>query len=208
MRRKDTLLLTISIGSGYRAHPLDVEIDDFFFGIRDFNVFGQYTQDQYDEIAPITIDQLVDVTNDTQPTLALTDKGWKLAFRDVNFAGEKVLSQSQTFGNTVFFSTFTPGLSSGSACVPTQGLNRLYQISVFDGSPLTNLDGHGEDDVLTVDDRFTPLKQGSIAPEPTFLFPEDQPDKPVACVGVECFDPGFSNAPVRTFWTENDPDDG
>jgi type IV pilus assembly protein PilY1 len=26
---------------------------------------------------------------------------------------------------------------------------------------------------------------------------------PIACVGVECFDPGFVNYPVRTLWTQD-----
>jgi hypothetical protein len=26
---------------------------------------------------------------------------------------------------------------------------------------------------------------------------------PIACIGVECFDPGFANNPVRTLWTQD-----
>jgi type IV pilus assembly protein PilY1 len=26
---------------------------------------------------------------------------------------------------------------------------------------------------------------------------------PIGCVGVECFDPGFPNNPVRTLWTQD-----
>ena len=28
-------------------------------------------------------------------------------------------------------------------------------------------------------------------------------EPPLACVGVECFDPGFANNPVRTLWTQD-----
>ena len=61
--------------------------------------------------------------------------------------------------------------------------------------------------------RVTQLEQGGIAPVPIFLFPsawdedacigEECSPKPIACVGVECFDPEFSNNPVRTLWTQD-----
>ena len=69
-------------------------------------------------------------------------------------------------------------------------------------------------DPEAVDDaRGMELKQGGIAPRPTFLFPspadpencqgEECAPPPVGCVGVECFDPGFANNPVRTLWTQD-----
>ncbi|MDZ7644009.1 MAG: hypothetical protein U5K76_07200 [Woeseiaceae bacterium] len=45
-----------------------------------------------------------------------------------------------------------------------------------------------------------------------FLFPSpDDPNcqgeecapPPIGCVGVECFDPGYANNPVRTLWTQD-----
>ena len=50
-----------------------------------------------------------------------------------------------------------------------------------------------------------------IAPTPAFLFPSGDDDcnghecapPPIGCVGVECFDPGFPNNPVRTLWTQD-----
>ncbi|MGI9247592.1 MAG: hypothetical protein ACR2QI_01180, partial [Woeseiaceae bacterium] len=57
----------------------------------------------------------------------------------------------------------------------------------------------------------TALQQGGIAPTPAFLFPGAEADctdaacspPPIGCVGVECFDPGFVNSPVRTLWTQD-----
>ena len=60
--------------------------------------------------------------------------------------------------------------------------------------------------------RRTQLAQGGIAPTPQFLFPGPDDPKctgadcappPIGCIGVECFDPGFTNNPVRTLWTQN-----
>jgi type IV pilus assembly protein PilY1 len=71
-------------------------------------------------------------------------------------------------------------------------------------------------DTLLADDadeeRVTELAQGGIAPTPAFLFPAStDPDcegtecavPPIGCVGVECFNPGFVNNPVRTLWTQD-----
>jgi hypothetical protein len=123
----------------------------------------------------------------------------------VQSVGEKVVSESRTFNNTVFFDSFTPG-NAANVCTASGGSNRLYEVSVLDGRPVTNLDTapdpNNPNNNLTLTDRFRSLKQGGLAPEPVFLFPQDQPDRPIACIGVECFPPGFSNVPKRTLWSQ------
>jgi type IV pilus assembly protein PilY1 len=65
----------------------------------------------------------------------------------------------------------------------------------------------GDEDKARVQD----LAQGGIAPSPAFLFPSPDPSctgddcspPPIGCIGVECFDPGFPNFPVRTLWTQD-----
>jgi type IV pilus assembly protein PilY1 len=96
-------------------------------------------------------------------------------------------------------------------CQPSQGRNFLYRVSVENGDPVVNnLDTLDPDDADT--ERVTELAQGGIAPSPVFLFPSpDDPDctgadcapPPIACIGVECFNPGFANNPVRTLWTQD-----
>ena len=61
------------------------------------------------------------------------------------------------------------------------------------------------------EERKDQLAQGGIAPSPQFLFPTPDADcvgdecnpPPLGCIGVECFDPGFRNNPVRTLWTQD-----
>jgi type IV pilus assembly protein PilY1 len=192
--------LTINLGSGFRAHPLDTTTRDEFFSIRDFRVNEVIDSDSYP--TPLTRAALVDVTNDANPELALTDRGWRL--RMVQSAGEKILNRSTTFQNSVFFTSFTPG-TSGDSCVAARGLNRLYQVDVRTGGAVTNLDGSidGPDDPLTESDRYRSLRQGGIAPEVIFLFPEDAPDVPVACIGAECLTPEIDSRLIRTYWTQD-----
>jgi type IV pilus assembly protein PilY1 len=196
--------LTVSIGSGHREHPLDTGTSDEFYSVRDYHVFDALPNSAY--TTPITRANLLDITNNLTPTLAYGSAGWRLSL--VQASGEKVVTESRTFANTVFFASFAPG-SAASACTAAGGSNRFYEVSVLDGRPVTNLDGSQPPDSnnptnnpYTTYDRFRTLKQGGIAPEPVFLFPADQPDRPVTCIGVECFSPGFINAPVRTLWNQ------
>ena len=90
------------------------------------------------------------------------------------------------------------------------GTNYLYRVSITNGDPimddLGNIPTGDEDDA-----RRTQLAQGGIAPTPQFLFPTpdanctgaDCNPPPLGCIGVECFDPGFVNNPVRTLWTQD-----
>jgi type IV pilus assembly protein PilY1 len=195
------MYLSVSLGSGHREHPLDTGTNEEFYSLRDFNVFEQLTNDQYG--TPIVRSDLVDITSDTTPELPYDALGWRLTL-DLS-PGEKVVAESLTFQNTLFFTSFSPG-GNGDACVAAGGLNRVYEISVLDGSPRTNLDGsidpndpEGGPGELTPEDRYQALSQGGLAPEPVIFF---EPE-PLRCVGVECAPPGFGNAPVRTRWNQD-----
>ncbi|MBT8143121.1 MAG: hypothetical protein KJO55_00370, partial [Gammaproteobacteria bacterium] len=215
--------LNIAIGSGYRAHPLNQSTNDRFYGIRDYNPFNQLDQTAYDAITASPVldsdPNLVDVTSDPSPTMPAGTLGWKLSL-----PGEKVLAESRTVDGTVIFTSFSP-VASTIPCEPGQGLNKLYQVSVFDASPVTNLDGVGSETALSISDRSKALAQTGIAPTPTFIFPSPQPQStggeegcegeecacegddcgfptPKCLVGLESCDVDFGNPPVRTFWTQ------
>ncbi len=92
----------------------------------------------------------------------------------------------------------------------TVGRNFLYRMSILNGDPIVEMISEVSDEIAD-SLRVTELKQGGIAPAPQFLFPSPEADcegaacspPPVGCVGVECFDPGFRNRPVRTLWTQD-----
>ncbi len=193
--------LAINIGSGYRAHPLDTAVQDEFYSVRDFALFDVIPTDSYP--APMTRADLVDVTSwgtAAYPTLLPNDKGWLISM--VQSPGEKILSESITFDNTTFFTSFSPG-TAGNACSTAAGINRVYQVSVKDGRPRVYDNPYPPQTPPEPIDRITTLKQGGIAPETILLFTEDG-DGPTACSGVECFDPNFDESTVRTFWFEDE----
>lgn len=197
-------VLTINIGSGYRGHPLDTTIAETFFSVRDFDVFNLKSAADY--AAPLTVADLVDVTDDPEPRLLADVAGWRL--RLVQGAGEKVLGESLTLDNTVFFVSFTPG-ETASACTSGAGTNRLYAVSVFDGRPRTNFDSPvGEP--LTVADRSKVLITGMPVMSVT-RFQGAQPADNRICVGTECLTDeemerlGMLRSPVRrTYWFQDE----
>ena len=198
--------LSISIGSGYRAHPLDNTNADRFYSIRDANVFNRLTQAEYNAFDVVKDADLVEVSGQVGTTISAADKGWKFTLP----ANQKVLATSVTFNNEIFFTAFSPDNAAAATCSAGRGQNFLYRMSVTNGDPIADLDSivAGSEDQHRVSD----LAQGGIAPSPRFLFPAaDDPDcegaecapPPIGCIGVECFDPGFVNNPVRTLWTQD-----
>ena len=168
--------------------------------MRDFNVFNQLQSNDPGYSTPVVINDLIDITADVTTPVDPYDSGWRLEM--VESVGEKVLSTSNTFENTVYFTSFSPG-SVANACVGSGGLNRLYAVDVRTGAPTQDYDTLVNDPNLDEDDRFRQLAQVGIAPEPVLLFPEDAPEDPIMCVGVECDDAGVTNAAQLTFWTQD-----
>jgi type IV pilus assembly protein PilY1 len=207
--KQDRRYLGISIGSGYRAHPLDGSAADRFYSLRDKDVFNSLTQAQYNNYTIATDANMLEISGTFASEITTSYRGWKFTLP----AGEKVLSDSQTFDDSIFFVSFEPDVASEDPCQAGLSVNRLYRVSVVNGDPVVPLAALDPNDPEAIDaERVTELEQGGIAPKPSFLFPSPtDPDcegsecspPPIGCVGVECFDPGFPNNPVRTLWTQD-----
>ena len=203
--------LALSIGSGYRRGiRLDNSASDVFYSIRDENVFNSLTPAQYRSFSVIRNGDLIDVAGKYNTVIPANGKGWKFTLPPT----QKVLADSQTFDDSVYFVTFEPTNDSNDPCRAGLSVNRLYRVSVSNGDPIVdNSLGIGIDTPEAADDaRVTTLEQGGIAVRPVFYFPSPKVQNcsgtecapaPVGCVGVECFDPGFPNTPVRTLWTQD-----
>lgn len=203
--------LNIAIGSGYRAHPLDKDIHDRFFVIRDENVKEPATDANGNaEYTVIDIDDLYDTTDnligegtDAQISVAESDLDASQGFyidldvqADGTWAGEKVLAKSVTSDFKIAFTTFTPvGLVSG-ACSQSQGAAALYLINVEDGTPVEDFDQSGGP--LTRSDRKKDLVRGGIAPEVSLIFTDDGA---IGLCGTEnCLDNDKQLVPEKTYW--------
>lgn len=203
--------LSVSLGSGYRAHPLDNNAADILFSLRDPHVFGALTQEQYNSYSIIKPGDLVEVQGKQNVTISAKDDGWKFTLPN----SQKAVVEARTFDDSVYFVTFEPEVNSVDPCQAGLSVNRVYKMNVANGDPVF-ADSSSISETSSPEEidaaRVIELAQRGIAPMPVFYFPsswnencigaECRPE-PIACVGVECIDPGFNSRPIRTLWTQD-----
>ncbi len=197
--------IAVSVGSGYRAHPVSNGTNDKFYVIRDTWVlknksFPAITGTPRD----LTENDLQDVTNTIGDTngdgisdaLALIENigapkyGWYIDFLQT---GEKVLAESVTFDNKVIATTYKPQLAGAGTgiCAAPEGSSRAYVMNILDGTPNidTNTDGDlldlttGPGNTTVCGDRCKEIGRG-IPPSGLVLF---EPDGATICFGTQCF---------------------
>ncbi|WP_018625649.1 pilus assembly protein [Kangiella aquimarina] len=137
--------VAIAIGSGYRAHPLDETVDDFFYMIKDRTVF--------DSSAPtkLTHGNLKDITSyvsQEQAALSGVDfdaiDGWKLELTEV---GEKVLAEARIINNKIVFTSYVPVATKIDRCTVVTGAGKLYGVNVIDGTSFFSNDTRSISDI-------------------------------------------------------------
>lgn len=203
----DGRYLSVGIGSGFRAHPLDSAIEDRFHMIKLFDTHGNpggYTTYSSSDLYDITDNQIMsddpDLLAEAQEALSNTAEnrkhGWMIRLTN---SGEKVLASSATIQNQIIFTTYEPSPPDTNSCNPAQGTTRAYLVSLFDGSPMTDIDGDGDVDK---GDRVIQLQIGSIPSTPTVIDTVDS--KPTVWVGPERLDQVNTDVEsIRTYWIED-----
>jgi len=185
----DALYYAVALGSGWRAGPLDVAVEDRFYMLKDEGVFQRDTNGDFTFMTRVTEADLYNATNHILTSSNTTDQslaaaefanksGWYIA---LTTHGEKVLASPLIIDYKIFFTTYVPAVSSTSACAPPSGSSRAYLVSMFDGNAVDDLNNNGE---LDSTDRSVDLKQTGIAPETKILIEEIA--SPVVCLGTEC----------------------
>lgn len=201
--------LSVAIGSGNRAHPLDQEVKNRFYMIRQESINS--APDGYGIIDPLestdtetkyravieddlynTTENLIqstDVVISDGASLALKSKaGWLL---EMESSGEKVLASSLTVSNQIIFTSYLPETVTSDTCSPAVGSGRHYSVSVFDATPTNG---------TTPESRYSPLSTAGIPNEPTPFIDSDG----VLTVLVnldEVATPDYDEM-TRVYWTE------
>jgi len=195
--------LTIAIGSGYRAHPIQTkDVKNRFYVIKDYNPYAAPTT--YASVSEAPLDKISLATSENADPLklynasalmidgdiALTSEmqvlmnngaGW---YVEMKSEGEKVLAQSTTFSGAIIFTSFAPaGDSSGSNCGADTGTSRTYALSQKLAMSVIDLDGDGDTDN---DDASKILAHSGIAPRPVVIYREGG-GKTIA-IGTETID--------------------
>lgn len=138
-QRDNALQYAISVGSGYRAHPLDVQVQNHVYVLFDPNVA---TGAPTSAVSAATLNNLYDASADlvssadvTVATAARTElagkDGWYLKLDP----GEKVLSRVRVFRNRLLFNSFMP-VGNGTTCGAVATQNRFYAMNLRNATGL------------------------------------------------------------------------
>jgi len=198
-----TLQLSVSIGSGWRAHPLQTYIEDRFYSFRMDDVFtaprDSFGQINYPKITETSGD-LLDVTDLLNADMS-GYRGWYITLEG---NGEKALSSSVTLENKVVFTTYTPTLESNS-CAAAVGQGAVYIVDVLNGDPVENGTKSSEGlnaSELSKSHRKQALINAGIPTTPSVIFPTT--GEPSVLVGPETLDQlKLDQLKKRSFWQEH-----
>lgn len=192
----DSTYTALVLSSGYRAHPLDRDIQDKIFMLRDLPVNGkplnyetQYVNDTTTDLYDAT-ENLIGQGTDTEVVSAsdslANSNGW---FIDLDKdAAEKGLTKALIFSGEIFLTTyvpFDPRDTTLLSCEPNEGTGHLYHLNLYDATPVKNYDTiiSSDPDALTVEDRIVDLTRGGIPADPTVITTDEGSAR---CVGTEC----------------------
>lgn len=199
--------LSLLIGSGYQAHPLNKVIKDRAYMIRIPALFGAPVDPSSGEVAYATLTEsdLFDTTDNkigqgtddgklaAEESLAAAS-GWMIELENT---GEKILSSSIVVGGTATFTTYEPAAAL-SACAPSTGRSRLYSVVLRDGKPARNHDDVDPDSEPTKEDRDQDVEVPGF-PAPKLLR---TPEGAFICVGTSCEPVEDNSTFTQTFWRE------
>jgi len=176
-KHKGSNAIVISVGSGYRSHPLNESIDDRLYVLYDENVFGIPATAP----APLTESDLAESSALAGKDFLPIYKGWYKKL--INGNGEKVLASPLTFKNKVIFTTFAntdAAVTTGAeACNALTGnLTRAYVLDLMTASATADLDGDGSVDSS---DESLIITRGDILDSPQLVF-----NKPSNCTDEGC----------------------
>ncbi|MEO1574992.1 MAG: PilC/PilY family type IV pilus protein, partial [Pseudomonadota bacterium] len=161
--------LTLTLASGYRANPLETQINDYLLGIRDYKPFEVLGEENDDYDYDIDLNDLTELSSAGGTVIPSGSAGFKLP---ITQSGEKSLARSRVFQNTAFYSTYVPGSApANNPCAPAVGSGALYTIDLTTGEVVRDV-----------------LQKAGIPPEVTFLFGEPHEDDQTidTCYGPHC----------------------
>lgn len=173
-------LLTLSIGSGYRSHPLSAAINDRFYVLIDRKPFA----DPDNTIFPLQeksnlVD--VDILNATNNLLSDTSlTGW---YYNLPNKAEKVLAPALTFMNKIIFTTFSAATESVTAsCDVSSSEGRAYVMDLFSGAAVASLDPDKPDEKV----RSSIIGMDEIPDTPQLVFKQPTAADGGACTETDC----------------------
>jgi type IV pilus assembly protein PilY1 len=183
----------VLIGSGNRSNPLNTDVNDRFYALRDKTI-GTMPDTDADHIADpasypngadgvIDNGDLIDVTSTVLDGSNSTHRaalGWYVDFDSGGSDGEKVLSAATAIAGAVFFTTYKPeGGSSTDLCQANIGGGSAYNFSIL--STKASIDWDEDGTLENLADRGRELGGGI----PSDVVPIFTKEGVVGIVGIE-----------------------
>ncbi|MCG8438372.1 MAG: hypothetical protein MI751_09850 [Pseudomonadales bacterium] len=164
--------LYVAIGSGYRTHPLDENIEDGIFVVKDKTAMAGTGNPPQDV-------SLSDMTNVGSGTPKKDEMGWYYFFEK----GEKALASPVVFNNVLRFTTYEPTqeVDEENPCSVTYGKAYLHTVGIETSQPVPN-----NNDGTVPTDRREELEQ--TTPPPTPVLVTDGDGNVHVVVGTEVID--------------------
>ncbi|SKA92485.1 Tfp pilus assembly protein, tip-associated adhesin PilY1 [Thiothrix eikelboomii] len=177
MNGKD--LLTLSIGSGYRSHPLSETINDRFYVLVDRQPFAEPDS----AIFPIEeTSSLVDVDTLSSTNNLLTDTSLTGWYYDLPNQAEKVLAPALTFMNKIVFTSFSIEEGNAGTCDVSTSAGRAYVMDLFSGAAVGSLDPSKPDEKV----RSMIIGIDEIPDTPQLVFKQPMAADGSACTSSDC----------------------
>ncbi|HBS27590.1 MAG TPA: hypothetical protein DD827_10815 [Gammaproteobacteria bacterium] len=185
--------LTVAIGSGYRAHPLEKKVQDRLFVFKDYDVFDLPNEDEEFLQTKDLLKRSITSVNPGEPLEATpgtnivtnAKNGWYVELGELKLEdggeakGEKALARAVTFDSKVFFTTFVPETAPAvDVCSSSSHTGRVYALDVSTGLSAINFkDKNGEPKLFS--DGVFELKTTDILSEVYFNLSRTDAGAPV-----------------------------
>ncbi len=207
--------------SGFRAHPLNTEIHDRIYMIKDrhtglltSSADYNYNPADTDVAGFLTESDLKDVTlnlaggdsatdDDRNAELALirAKAGWYINLDNEEspgtWIGEKGLAEPLIIEGVAIVTTYTPAEQDTDSCIPPEGTGKVFYLDVVDATPEPPNKTSTDSDVRS--ERHVRLNRPGIPPSPSVIIT----DKGKAgCTGTECDVVGEGVGLRKTYWYE------
>ena len=181
MKYNGKLIYTVTLGSGFRAHPLDKTIDDKLFMLIDDSPF----QTPGEEYSTISTSDLAEINITEENGIASVSttgsfngdgkRGWIVSLPG---AGEKVITKAGVRNGVVIFTTFVPQTEDVSCGIANGSVSRLYALNMLTGMAGINFNGSQSRETLKdtsdITSETSPRLSGTgypgIVPPPEIVF--------------------------------------
>ncbi len=203
MRSHASEYLAIAMGSGNRAHPLSIDVNDRVYMYRDEDVVkgppaaavtASTDSDMHNATNNLIGGDGTDAEKNSAKADLQTKNGWYINLE----SGQKSLSETIAFDRELMFTTYKPLTGSLDPCSSPSAQTHYFKMRIEDGVPVSDLDGSGDPDELTKNDRSEDFLSSGIPATPTLIFPESTSTVEVY-VGRELLD-SFTQNVHRIFW--------